>query len=268
MAKTFFIWTILILILFNLYQVSFATHNPKTNLSVSFTEPDNIFSELSSSVEILHISDDDEYLLEWEANADTLNNVSLLQEFSLLFEDGYLKDASSSWTEEHDEITITKKTTAEESSRYHLITFHSAKTDDTFTFDWSEDTLYVLDTPMTDMHSFKKPKTKDDEKSKKILDAVINQQKDHIKRIIREEANLHQDVLLFPLEDIAAWKKLTNPDSPSHLPLAKLEDMWGNIYATLLHVSKNQPKSKKGMPFLSWDEKQQKMALYIHYSHF
>ncbi|WP_158735105.1 hypothetical protein [Alteribacillus sp. YIM 98480] len=270
MTKLFYIALSLIYLFFIVFNhTSLATHERNKESELSFQHPDNFFSDSTSTVEILHISDDDEYLLEWTGSSETYNEVSFQQGFTLLFEDGYLKDTSSAWSEHQNDLNITKQTKAEESSRYHLLTFHYAEEDSEFSFVWSEDKLYVLDTPMTDMHSFKDPRSKEDEKAKNILDAVIEQQQDHIERIIREEANLPHDTLLFPLEDLNKWKMITDPASNNHLPLEQLEEMWGGIYKKLLEGNrKYRSENKRGMPFISWDEKQRKLSLFIHYSHF
>ncbi|MFB4164757.1 hypothetical protein ACE1TI_13240 [Alteribacillus sp. JSM 102045] len=265
-------YVIFILLCFSLLMTNpatFATHERDKDVDLSFQQQEKIFSASDSEVEILHITDDDEYLLEWTGRSETFNKVSFQQGFSLLFEDGYLKDLSSAWSENQKELNISKQTTAEESSRYHLLTFHYAEGILDFSFSWSEDELYVLDTPMTEMHSFKFPRSKEDEKAKNILDAVIRQQQDHIERIIREEANLPEEVMLFPLEDINNWKVITDPSSDNHLPLHELEEMWGGIYTKLLESSrKYRSEGKKGMPFISWDSEQRKLSLFIHYSHF
>lgn len=175
-----------------------------------FENPENIFVTSESFIEVLHISDEDEYIMEWTGNSETMDKTDAQQVITFLFEDGYVKDLSSAWSEGENDVSAAKQILSEDSSRYNAISFHYATKAPVFSYDWSETALYVFDTPMTDLHSFKKPKSKEENKSQQVLDTIINQQQDHIIRIIREKAELSEDELLFPLYDVKTWKTIIN----------------------------------------------------------
>ncbi|MDQ0299701.1 hypothetical protein J2S78_002121 [Salibacterium salarium] len=237
----------------------------KESPSYRYVESEEAFITTESLVDILHITDEDEYIIEWTGSSETSDETDTQQSITFLFDDGYLKDLSSGWSEESDHVSITKQTLSEDSSRYNAISFHFMTKTPAFSYDWSESMLYVFDTPMTELHSFKKPKSKEEEKSQQVLDTIIKQQQNHIRRIIKDKASLKSDVKLFPLYDTTAWKSLEK--SPA-FPHTHVEEIWSDIYQKLMEERKElQADNKKGMPFISWNKNSRQLSLYIHYGH-
>ncbi|MGY4690285.1 hypothetical protein [Salibacterium sp. K-3] len=228
-----------------------------------YEPPKNHFKSLGGSLAVLHILDNDEYMLESSGSLETNSPAGEQQIHMILFEDGYVKDSVDAWSEQESLLTASRQTPSEDSGRYDLTGFYYMKKAPVYSYDWSSSTLYVLDTPMTELHSFSRPDSKEEKKAGKMIDAIIRQQQQHVKRLIKDKGGLPESSLVFPLMD---WEKYM-ARQVSSLDPDTLEKAWRDIYHSVLKETESHKKQqKKIMPFLSWDKQKQKLSLFIHYS--
>ncbi|WP_026700297.1 hypothetical protein [Salibacterium aidingense] len=262
MMKFFIPW-IMVCFLMAPVPETYAAPLQKEEKELVFESPERLFSMADSTIDILHIADEDEYQLEWEGRLETHEPCETLQVKTLLFEDGYVKESSTAWAEQRSQLASVKQTASEDTSRYDVISYFAVKDAPVFSFDWDEAELYVLDTPMTDLHSFKEAKSREEQKAKQMIDTIIRQQQSHIKRIIRDKKDLSEETKLFPLNDRKQWKAIM---ASSILSPSVLEDVWLDIFHKLVEeTDKHNTTEKKGMPFVGWDQHHKKLTLYIHY---
>ncbi|SFP22131.1 hypothetical protein [Salibacterium halotolerans] len=229
----------------------------------SYEEPDHHFSKTTGTITIHHILDNDEYVLESKGTLKTKSPAEKQQVQMILLEDGYVKDSAAAWLEGDDHLTALKRTPSEDSGRYDLAGFYSMKNAPVYTFDWSSSSLYVLDTPISDLHSFTLADSEEEKKAGKMMDTIINQQQQHVKRFIRDSAGLSESSRLFP---ITRWKQYMSP-SVSGLDPRAVEKAWQDVYYTVEDVTASRRKQrKKVMPFVNWNKEQKRLSLFIHYS--
>ncbi|MFD2704271.1 hypothetical protein [Salibacterium lacus] len=257
-------WICVFLVLFLIPGAS-ETHASlfKKHEELHYERPDHHFSKNAGTITIHHTLDNDEYVLESKGTLETKVPADKQQAQIILMEDGYVKDSAAAWSENESDITVLKQTASEDSGRYDLTGFYGMKNAPVYTYDWSSNSLYVLDTPISDLHSFSIADSKEEKRTGKMMDTIIRQQQQHVKRFIKDSADLPESFRLFPLTD---WKKYMTP-SVSGLSPDTAEKAWQDVYHTIVDVTASQQKQrKKVMPFLSWDKKRKTLSLYIHYS--
>ncbi|RBW70557.1 hypothetical protein [Bacillus taeanensis] len=138
------------------------------------------FTNAKTNLTLLKQTDEDEYTVKWLTSASLAQPVYLRQDISLLYEDGYLIDTFSKWKENANELEQIKRINSEDSSHFQSISFHHAEIhypNDIIKSSqmMSYDELYVIDSPMSPLESFKQPQTKQEEEWQKILDHAKNQ---------------------------------------------------------------------------------------------
>ncbi|MFB5662052.1 hypothetical protein [Alteribacillus sp. HJP-4] len=225
--------------------------------------PETLHANVISTLDILHIEDDDEYILEWGAQSSGQEINASERMVSILFEDGYMKEVFSKDQRKSEKLVLQKQTKAQESSKYEVVTLNFSREKDKFTVGADAVSLYVLDTPRSDMVSFKNPKNDVEKKAKKILDAVTFQQQSHIYRIINEKRP--DSPYLFALNDISEWHQFLQNSQNDYSA-----EEWNSITINLYHrlLDAQQHDHKLGMPFLSWDPSTRSILCYVHYSRY
>ncbi|WP_280768440.1 hypothetical protein [Salipaludibacillus daqingensis] len=149
---------------------------------IFFPEDEQVyFREANTSLELLSKKDSDEYVLEWAFSSETNEPAFLRSDMSLLFENGTFIGARKQSLKDQLFIEEVGTIEGEDSGRYDVITFHHAEVH--YSKDklrskhtWSQDQLFVVDSPLTPLHSFKEPATDEEVKSKKLLNSIMDQQ--------------------------------------------------------------------------------------------
>ncbi|WP_062046378.1 hypothetical protein [Bacillus sp. JCM 19034] len=124
------------------------------------------FLETHSTIKLDSTKDEDEYTLYWETSSTLDGKAYLRHDISLLFEDGLLKDIQTKWKKNTDTITMEKKLDSDDSGHYRVVTFHHAeihypneiiRSAQALSFD----RLYVIDSPLTPLTTFRIPETEE-----------------------------------------------------------------------------------------------------------
>ncbi|MGO4887163.1 hypothetical protein ACJ2A9_05340 [Anaerobacillus sp. MEB173] len=138
-----------------------------------------------TTLSLLHLDDEDEYTLKWELSSSLDQLTYLRHDISLLFEDGRLRDTMSSWEENSESLYNKKEIKGEDSGHFEAISFHHSENhypDDLIKSrqQMSYDEIYIIDSPLSPLQSFRQPKNSQDIEGKKLLDNILNQQLQHI----------------------------------------------------------------------------------------
>ncbi len=199
-------------------------------------DPTAFYNEASSHIEFQKTEDNDEYMLDWTVKSVLNQPAYLRQDVSLLFEDGYLKDTQSGWRENTDIIQLEKDVRSEDSGHYKVVTFHHAelhypndliKSAHTLSFD----ELYIIDSPLSPLHSFRIPVTKEDQESKRIFDYILSQQQQYDWADLFEYYHLSKEnYSLIPLTDLALFQKQTLPYLNEEQTARFLGGLWEGLY--------------------------------------
>jgi hypothetical protein len=179
--KKYITMLIVLLALISVLIVCFIKRDTVKEAIIFFPLDETVnFTSAKTHLTLLKQTDEDEYTIKWLTSAALKQPVYLRQDISLLYEDGYLIDALSKWKENTNELEQIKRINSEDSSHFQSISFHHAeihypndiiKSSQTMSYD----ELYVIDSPMSPLESFKTPETKQEEEWQKILDHAKNQ---------------------------------------------------------------------------------------------
>ncbi len=198
-------------------------------------DPDVMFESASTSLSILTQEDEDEYTLNWKSES-TLSEVAYLrQDISLLYEEGRLIDTMSTWKENTATIRQKKKIISEDSGHYETISYHygeihypndvikSAQA-------MSYDQLYVIDSPMTPLESFKNASNDEEKEWENILDHALIQQSQLVFKSMINEYQLHpEDYYIIPLSSLYHYQDKPLPG----LSVKQTKDTIGGIWEGL-----------------------------------
>ncbi|ADU29923.1 hypothetical protein [Evansella cellulosilytica] len=190
----FFILAIITL-LFILLPVGETTTNLSEAL-IYFPEDDKLtFIESNSNVKLLELKDENEYILEWSFDSLTDEQVYLRQDISLLFENGVLVDLMNHSEMNADKVIGDKQYYGEDSGKHEMITLHYAEVHHSDEVIKSKriitsDLLYIIDSPLSPIMTFKKPSTTMESRSKDLLDSIIDQQLSYIYDGLIKEFNI------------------------------------------------------------------------------
>jgi hypothetical protein len=179
--KKYIIMLIVLLALISILILGFIKRETIKEAIIYFPLDETVnFTAAKTTLTLLKQTDEDEYTVKWSTAAELEKPVYLRHDISLLYEDGYLIDTFSKWKENANELEQIKRINSEDSSHFQSISFHHAeihypndiiKSSQTMSYDG----LYVIDSPMSPLESFKKPETKQEEEWQKILDHAKNQ---------------------------------------------------------------------------------------------
>ncbi|WP_416149373.1 hypothetical protein ACM26V_24535 [Salipaludibacillus sp. HK11] len=204
---------------------------------IFFPEDDQIyFREGNTALELLSKKDNDEYLLEWSFSSETNEPAFLRSDMSLLFENGTFVKARKQSLK--DQLFIEEVGTAdgEDSGRYDVVTFHHAEVhypDDMMKskHTWSQDQLYVIDSPLSPLHSFKKASTDEERQSKQILDSIMDQQLTYQLDGLLEEFNIDLDeYYYFTLLDFPDFIHYPLPGLTQKETFSIIGQLWEGFY--------------------------------------
>ncbi|WP_100406813.1 hypothetical protein [Bacillus solitudinis] len=199
-------------------------------------DPQATFDVATSQLALQSIEDEDEYRLKWQTKSLLNQSAYLRQDVSLLFEDGYLKDILSTWEENTNQIIQDKSVLGEDSGHYKVITFHHAelhypndviKSAQTLSFD----ELYVIDSPLSSLHSFRTPDNEKDLESKRILDYILEQQQKYDWDDLFEYYQIPDEKYTrIPLTQIGRFLETPIPGLTQEETATFLGGLWEGIY--------------------------------------
>lgn len=199
-------------------------------------DPDTTFESASTSLSILTQEDEDEYTLSWKTESKTSETAYLRQDISLLYEEGRLLETMSIWKENTDFLSQQKKITSEDSGHYEAITYHygeihypndvikSAQA-------MSYDQLYVIDSPMTPLETFKTPTSEEEIEWKKLLDHAASQQSQLVfKTLVNNYQLIPEDYYIIPLTKLHLYQDAPLPGLSVKESVDAIGGIWEGLY--------------------------------------
>ncbi|WNF37773.1 hypothetical protein RJD24_04775 [Bacillaceae bacterium IKA-2] len=199
-------------------------------------DENNQFSEVTTTLQLIDLNDDDEYTLEWKTTSETTDKIDLSHDIALLFEDGRLIEMMSLAKEKNTLLTQKLKIFGEDSGHFEAITFHYRQKyypNDIIKSlqSVSHDQLYVLDSPLSPIETFKKPRTSIEIDGKKILDTIIQQNLQYswqelIDYFHIDSNNYH----LVPLTSLVKFNEKSLPSLTAEETKELLGTTWSALY--------------------------------------
>ncbi|WP_347549609.1 hypothetical protein ABFG93_19165 [Pseudalkalibacillus hwajinpoensis] len=199
-------------------------------------DPDVTFESASTSLTILTQEDEDEYTLNWKSESTLSESAYLRQDLSFLYEEGRLIDTMSTWKENTASINQKKKFTSEDSGHYETISYHYGEIhypNDVIKSaqEMSYDQLYVIDSPMTPLESFKTAHTEEEKEWEFILDHALVQQFQHVfKEIITEYQIRPEDYYIIPLTELHLYQEKALPGLSKEQSTDTIGGIWEGLY--------------------------------------
>ncbi|MGP4080882.1 hypothetical protein ACTWQL_13295 [Pseudalkalibacillus sp. R45] len=220
----------------SLYMYNNQTSKVKESIIYFPIDPSVTFTSADTKVILLEEKDEDEYEIQWKVNSTLGKEAYLRQDISLLYEDGMLKDTMSKWVENTDTLQQNKIVTNEDSGHFEAISFHHAelhypndiiKSAQTMSYDQ----LYVIDTPLQPLESFKTPENEEDLNNKKMLDHATNQQLKVVwHNLIRHYNVSIENYYVLPLTKLYDYSKLPLPGLSKEKTDQVIGGLWEGIY--------------------------------------
>ena len=233
---------------------------------VFFPLDENVsFTAAKTNLAIIQQNDKDEFTINWEVDS-TLDQVAYLrQDISLLFEDGYLIERLGKWEKETDTLEERKKVKSEDSGHFESISFHHAeihyasdiiKSKQTMT----SDSLYVIDSPLAPLESFKTAKTDYEKEWKEVLDHAKNQ---HMHVVWKKLMNHYQipdnKYIKIPFTSLPFYTDKPLPGMSKEKSDTAIGRLWERLYQNYflgirLNSEKTIPPEGSTMPLILLDQ--------------
>ncbi|MBU9712253.1 hypothetical protein [Evansella tamaricis] len=173
--------------------------SPMSETFVYFPEDDQLsFTQYETKINLLEIKDENEYYLSWDYQSTTDSSVYLRQDISLLFENGRLVDQQKIQEQHTDHLKGDGVYHGDDSGRHEAITFHYGEVhypNDIIKSKkaMSSDILYVIDSPLSPLQTFREATSTIERKNKELLDSIIDQQLTYVWDGLMEEYNIDPD---------------------------------------------------------------------------
>ncbi|MEB1807633.1 MAG: hypothetical protein LPK26_10165 [Bacillaceae bacterium] len=189
-----------------------------------------------TSLQFLTIEDEDEYTIDWSISSQLNQKAYLRKDISFLFEDGRLTQVMSKWDKNKQEMDNRKSINGEDSGHFQAISFHHSEihypNDETKSrLTISCDNLYVIDSPLAPIQSFKDPTNDKEKEGKRILDYIVEQQLAYIWKDMLSEYNINaNNYLAFPLTSLCEYKENPLPNLNKDQTTLVIHKIWESIY--------------------------------------
>ncbi|MBU8905730.1 hypothetical protein [Desertibacillus haloalkaliphilus] len=230
---------LLILIAFVMgFFLSFLTSKDSLRETLTFfpIDPNVNYLETSTSLQVLLLEDEDEYTLDWNTESSLDQVAYLRQDLSLLFEDGRLKETMSTWQEDSQSLSLEERVAGEDSGHFEAISFHHAEmhypNDEIKSSQkMSYDQLYVIDSPLTPLQSFKEPSNGKEREAKTILDSIVSQQLNYVWNDLIDFYNVPTDKYSkLPLTQLKQYQDEPLPGLTQKETSKVIGGLWEGIY--------------------------------------
>lgn len=193
------------------------------------------FTNKMTSLSLTDEKDDDEYVVRWMVESALDKPIYLRQDISLLFAEGRLKDILNEWEEDAKDLSQRKEVYAEDSNHFETISFHHGEVH--YENDviksvqaMSYDHLYVIDSPMTPLESFRQPGNEEEVEWKKILDHATSQQLSYSwNKLLRHYEIPREKYVAIPLTELISYDEKPLPN----ITMKKTEQVIGNLWEGL-----------------------------------
>ncbi|WP_078552834.1 hypothetical protein [Bacillus alkalicellulosilyticus] len=225
--------------------------NSRETLVLFPADPHVEYMDASSSLLVVTLEDEDEYVMEWKTKSKLDRTAYLRHDVSLLFEDGQLKDSMIAWKDKTDTIEQKRKVQGEDSGYYQVISFHHSEIhypneEITSKQMMSTDDLYVIDSPLTPLTSFKVPESDKQLESKKLLDNIIDQQLKYTWEDLLIYYNIRaENYELIPLTRLAHYQETPFPGFSEENTDHIIGFIWETLYENYVLGIKQEDGSVK-----------------------
>ncbi|MCP8616861.1 hypothetical protein [Salirhabdus salicampi] len=223
------------------------------------------FIEQSTNLQLLTEVDEDRYKVIWRVHSKLDEPAYLRQDVSLLFVDGKLKGLLNKWKEEENELEQEGIFTGEGSSHIEAVTFHHGEIhypDDLIKSvqEMTYDQIYVIDSPLSPIDSFKRPESTSQKEWKKTLDHAVNQQLTYYwNRWITHYNVSKEDYIQIPLVQLPQYEEKSLPtlsQNQTHQVIGQLwEGLYKNIVTNFKIAKENNKPFQTYMPLVLVDKK-------------
>ncbi|MCF6137905.1 hypothetical protein [Pseudalkalibacillus berkeleyi] len=262
MKRKQYMFAILVIIT-SLFLFFYFNHSSDVKESIIYfpIDPKIFFEKTDTVLNVPKKHDEDEYTIQWDVESTLGKKAYLRQDISLLFEDGMLKETLSKWGENTNQILQEKTINNEDSGHFEAISFHHAELhypNDVIRSaqSMSYDQLYVIDSPLKPLESFKDPETEEDKINKKILDHATNQQLKVIWHNLIKYFNVPVDnYYMIPLTKIYDYSYIPLPGLTKEKTDQIIGGLWEGIYKNYFLGIKNdkgeiEPPNGSSLPLI------------------
>ncbi|MBM7604690.1 hypothetical protein JOC75_002693 [Metabacillus crassostreae] len=230
-------WVFIVILAFLTSGIYYFYHGNTARESIIFFPIDEsvTFEKAVTSLELVGNKDDDEYIVEWDVQSYTNKEIYLRQDISLLFSDGKLIHTLSEWEDQSQKLAQFTKVSGEDSSHFESISLHYGEihVDNDLirsTQLMTSDHLYVIDSEFTELFSFKKPQTTEEEEWKSILDKVTEEHLEYSWNQLLDRYKIDRNEYeAIPLVDLIHY----NTDPLSGLSETKTQEVIGSLWEGL-----------------------------------
>ncbi|WP_209125372.1 hypothetical protein [Alkalihalobacillus sp. BA299] len=224
--------------IFVILFISFLDRKPTFLETLTFEPIDEQveYINASTSLRFLTIEDEDEYFIDWSVSSQLTKEAYFRKDFSFLFEDGRLTQVMSKWDKNKQDMNNRKTINGEDSGHFQAVTFHHSEVhypndDIKSRLSISCDELYVIDSPLAPIQSFKEPSDEKEWEGKRILDYIVEQQLTYIWNDMLSEYNINTDhYMTFPLTTICKYKEIPLPNLSEDQSRLVIHKIWESIY--------------------------------------
>ncbi|TFJ93670.1 hypothetical protein [Lentibacillus salicampi] len=219
------------------------------------------FAETSTMLEMVSEKTRDSYEMIWSSKSVSDRELYLRQDASILFNNGQLLGVQSKWKENTDAIQLKETFNGEDSNYFQSISFHHGEVhypDDEIKsiHDMTYDQLYVIDSPSTDLESFRTPETDYEHEWSHLLDHTTQQQLLYKWKQLMTHFNIDQEAYhTVPLTDLYKFNTKPLPSLTQAQTNQIMGQLWEGIYKNyVLNVKNANNTVKSYIPLLLFDK--------------
>ncbi|WP_174613805.1 hypothetical protein [Virgibacillus ihumii] len=218
------------------------------------------FDHVSTRLTLIEQTDKDSYEISWETNSKSERDVYLRQDVALLFDNGRLRGVQSKWMENTAVIRMKQKLVSDDSSHFQAIAYHHGEVhypDDQIKsiHRMSHDQLYVIDSPNTQLESFKIPENEMEDEWVRLLEHTTNQQLIYYWRNLTNHFKINSDKYIpVPLTHLYKYNNESLPSFTQEQTNQIIGQLWEGLYKNYILTAKNSEKLKSYVPLILFDK--------------
>ncbi|MDC3413391.1 hypothetical protein NC797_10700 [Aquibacillus sp. 3ASR75-11] len=258
-------WILTVIGLLSLFVISFLFMDNEQSVIKYFPlDEEKKFTKMSSSLQLLSQTDQDEYDVSWTVTSEMEESIYLRQDVSLLFVDGQLQGILSKWKENGQNLTQKLSIHGEDSSHFQIVSFHHGEIhypDDEIKSiqGMTQDELYVIDSPYSALESFEQPTDANQKDWKKTLDRATNQQLSFQWEQLLNYFNIpDKKYTIVPLTKLTQFETKPIPGLNQEQTEQVIGQLWEGLYKNyVLEISSNMNENqpiKSYIPLILFDK--------------
>ncbi|RYG74698.1 hypothetical protein EU245_00480 [Lentibacillus lipolyticus] len=215
------------------------------------------FRGTGTELELISQKTRDSYDILWKSGSVSEKDVYLRQDVTILFDNGRLYGIKTKWKEDNSTIKMKEKITGEDSNYYQAISYHHGEVHYpnnriTSIQQMTYDQLYVIDSPNTDLQSFKKAETHDEYEWEHLLGHTTEQQLSYSWNQLMNHFQINKDA--YTAVPLTALEKYSHEPLPSFTQQQTnqiIGQLWEGIYQNYV------------IPFISAESQSETLASFV-----